>query len=31
MEHYQIFINGVVAFIVVGFVYSLYILDNMEN
>ena len=31
MEHYQIFINGVVAFIVVGFIYSLYILDNMEN
>ena len=31
MEYYQIFMNGVVAFIVLGFVYSLYILDNMDN
>jgi len=31
MEHYQVFINGVVAFIVLGFVYSLYLIDNMEN
>ncbi len=31
MEHYQVFINFVVAFIVLGFVYSLYLIDNMEN
>jgi hypothetical protein len=31
MEMYQVFINCVVAFIVLGFTYSLYILDNMDN
>ncbi len=31
MEHYQVFVNGVVAFIVLGFFYSLYIIDNMKN
>ncbi len=28
---YQVFINCVVAFIVLGFTFSLYILDNMDN
>ena len=31
MEYNQDFINGDVAFVVLGFVYSLYILDNMDN
>ena len=31
MEHYQVFVNGVVAFIVLGFFYSLHIIDNLEN
>jgi len=28
---YQVFINCVVAFIVLGFTFSLYIIDNMDN
>lgn len=28
---YQVFLNCVVAFIVLGFVYSLYLIDNMEQ
>jgi len=31
MEYYQVFINCVVAFIVLGFTYSLYLIDNMEE
>mgnify|MGYP001216974455 CR=1 FL=1 len=30
MEYYQVIMNGVVAFIVVGFFYSLYIIDNLD-
>ena len=31
MEYYQVIVNGVVAFIVLGFVYSLYIIDNLDT
>ncbi len=28
---YQVFLNCTVAFIILGFVYTLYLIDNMEN